>query len=227
MRDSVDAILSTDPEEEFRDFRESCVWADEVRSRRDAKYDTFRTAHYVNIPRGTEGFDIDRDCDGTFCVVEAILEQLAILADRSALLANRRDALKFIGHFVGDIHQPLHAGYGDDRGGNDVRVLVDGQNSSLHSLWDSGFIARNEVEWQQIARGLRFDIRAIDRALWASDDPAVWANESFRIVEDYVYVFPLSPEVEDEYYFRNIHTVEEQLKKAGLRLANLLNAALS
>jgi hypothetical protein len=225
-RDAVDELLAGDPEERFRDFRESCVWADEVRGRREARYDTFRTAHYVNLPRRSDGFDLERDCGNTFCVVEAILEQKAILEDENAPIGARRDALKFVSHFVGDLHQPLHVGYEDDRGGNHIRLLVDGENLSLHSYWDSGFLSRSGEEWQQIAR-IRFDIRGIDRALWASDDPGDWANESFRIVEDHVYVFPISPEVEDEYYFRNIHSVEEQLKKAGIRLANLLNAALS
>lgn len=225
-RDAVDELLAGDPEEQFRDFRESCVWADVVRSRREAKYDTFRTAHYVNIPRRSAGFDMDRDCAETFCIVEAILEQTAILEDRNASTSDRRDALKFVAHFVGDIHQPLHAGYAGDRGGNSVRVLVDGKDLSLHSYWDSAFLAKGDADWQEIARTLRFDIRAIDRTMWKSAHPAHWANESFRIVEDHVYSFPLSPQVEEEYYFRNIHTVEEQLKKAGIRLANLLNTAL-
>jgi len=215
VRDAVDELLVGDPDEQYHDFRESSVWADEVRSRREARYDSFRTAHYVNIPRRSAGFDLDRDCADTFCIVEAILEQKAILEDPGASVSDRRDALKFIGHFVGDIHQPLHAGYSDDRGGNSVRVLIHGENWSLHSYWDSGFLARNETGWEKIARDLRFDIRAIDRTMWKSADPADWANESFRIVEDHVYLFPLALQVDDEYYFRNIHTVEEQLKKAG------------
>jgi len=206
---------------------ENRVWADEIRSRREARYDRFKTAHYINIPRRSDGFDLDRDCADTFCLVDAFLEQKAILEDPSASQGDRRDALKFVGHFVADIHQPLHTGYRDDRGGSSVRVLINGENLSLHSYWDSGFLSRNDAEWQQIARNLKFDIRAIDRTVWMSADPSDWANESFRILEDYVYLFPLSPQVDDEYYFRNIHTVEEQLKKAGLRLANLLNEVLS
>ena len=106
------------------------------------------------------------------------------------------------------------------------RCTLDMASALVLGFWLSGQKRRELAADGQMARNLRFDIRAIDRTLWISADPAVWANESFRIVEDHVYVFPLSPQVEDEYYFRNIHTVEEQLKKAGMRLANLLNDVL-
>jgi hypothetical protein len=225
VRNEVDDLLSGDPEEAFRDFREACTWADEIRSRREAAYDTFTTAHYVNIEPGSSGLDLSRDCGHTFCVVEAIVEQSLILADTTADRSKRRDALKFVGHFVGDIHQPLHV-HGRGKGGNDVRVLVNGENYSLHSFWDTGFLIRRGGEWQRVARGLGYGISPIDRAVWANLDPVVWADESFRIAEDRVYVFPLSAEVQDEYYFRNIQTVEEQLQRAGLRLALLLNDIL-
>lgn len=227
VRDAVDALLASDPEERFRNFQESCLWADEIRARHEAKYDSFATAHYVNIPRSVDGFDIERDCGHSFCVVEAILEQKAILSDSTRPTSERREALKFLGHFVADLHQPLHAGYGDDRGGNSVRVINGADESSLHSYWDSGFIARMGGDWQGIARDLRHDIRRVDWTMWSDLNPADWATESYSIVEDQVYVFPISPQVEDEYFFRNIQTVEEQLKKGGLRLAMILNEVLA
>ncbi len=224
-RESVDELLASDPDERWRDFREACIWADDVRGS-VAAYDTFRTAHYVNLQRRSEGLDLARDCGRTFCVVEAIIEQRAILADDTASEDLRRDALKFLGHFVGDLHQPLHVGYAEDRGGNSVSVIANGASNSLHGYWDSGMIDRKGLEWEAYSRSLRFGINNVDRNQWASLDPVEWANESFQIVEGQVYVFPLDGGIPDEYYHRNIQTLESQLRKGGIRLAALLNEVL-
>lgn len=221
---AVQALLDQDSLR-FRQFEEACLWADEVR-RRDPRLDRFITAHYINLPRGEDGVDLDEHCAQSLCVVQAILEQKEVLRDASQPALARLEALKWIAHFVGDIHQPMHAGYGDDRGGNEIQVIFDGQLTNLHSVWDFGLIAKSAMEWQQYAGVLGRDISRVDRNQWGSLDPIGWANESYAITEDTVYEFPIGSPVKDEYYYRNIQTVERQLKKAGIRLANLLNEVL-
>ena len=123
------------------DFAESCVWADRVRRtthRHTASY------HYVNIPPDRSGFDMERDCSHPErrCVTWAVRRYAEVLHDRTASRETRGEALKFLAHFVGDIHQPLHAGYADDLGGNRVAVNFFGDARNLHSVWDGAIVAR-------------------------------------------------------------------------------------
>jgi hypothetical protein len=137
-------------------------------------------------------------------------------------------ALKFLGHFVGDIHQPLHVGYGDDLGGNRVHACVPTDDSSnLHAVWD-GFIvgrrmAEGGVDWRSYGARLQGEIRPVHRSQWSSADPRDWANESYALVEDEVYGDPLDACLTGAYAAAHAETVERRLKQAGVRLGALLN----
>ena len=217
----VQRLLATESPPES--FAESCTWADRVR--RDAPYRWTATAHYVNLPRGAAGVDLARDCD-TICVVTAIPRFLAGLGNRAASDSVRREALKFVSHFAGDIHQPLHAGYGDDLGGNRVAVRFLGEPTNLHGVWD-GDLARALGVGPDDADRLHAAIRPVDRARWlASLDPVTWANESFAITERQVYADLGDGAAGRDYIERNRHTVVERIQAAGVRLGALLNHAL-
>ena len=85
------------------------------------------------------------------CVVGAIEGQLAVLSDRGRTDAERRDALKYLTHFIADVHQPLHAGYAHDKGGNDAQINWNGRGTNMHTLWDSRMLVstgRLEVDCQ-------------------------------------------------------------------------------
>jgi hypothetical protein len=99
---------------------------------------------------------------------------------------------------------------------------------NLHSVWDGFFIAHQDRKWDEYARDLAVRIRPVDELLWASLEPRVWANESFQIVEDELYreVEASGGYVGHLYFDRHIGTVERQLRKAGVRLALLLNSLL-
>ena len=121
---------------------EVSTWADHIRGRRR---DTARW-HYVDIPirppAGTPaGYDASRDCPRGDCVVAAIERFTDTLRDKSASPGDRLEALKFVVHFVADVHQPLHCADNGDCGGNDVRVSFLGQHMTLHAVWDSGILA--------------------------------------------------------------------------------------
>lgn len=209
-------LLDTDPT--YERFMESCTWADRVRGR-DARYDRYTTAHYVNIPRGETSFRLERDCANTFCVVEGIEESRDVLENPSAPTAERLDALKFLSHFVGDLHQPMHAGYADDRGGNDTMVTVEGEAYNLHRVWDSVLWGRIGRDWLDHASVLWFGISDADRKAWQDQNPTHWAEESFRIVYDSAYRLP----VDDAYLERNTAIIEQRLQMGGVRLGLLLN----
>src|SRR5690606_16242074 len=128
------------------------AWADALRHEAPDRFRTSSRWHYINARGGGCDFVASRDCAQGGCIVTAIEAQRRILADRGQTLAARRDALKFLVHFVGDIHQPLHAGPREDSGGNGFQVSLRRERASaggdtrgsaratgtnLHTVWDS------------------------------------------------------------------------------------------
>ena len=110
------------------------TWADEIRSSRP----NTGPWHYVNLPRDATAYDATRDC-ARGCVISAIEQSLRLLHDTSKDRAVREEALRWVVHFVADLHQPLHV-LADDRGGNDVLVQFMGRQTNLHRLWDGDVI---------------------------------------------------------------------------------------
>ena len=129
-------------------FADSATWADDERSR-DPKTEPW---HFLDIPLDVTSQDkVKQSCGAGGCVTRAITDQLAILKDKSASGAKRADALRFIIHFMGDLHQPLHATTNGDRGGNCVPVKYFRRNShernnsyspNLHHVWDTEILER-------------------------------------------------------------------------------------
>ncbi|MGB1701051.1 MAG: S1/P1 nuclease, partial [Nannocystaceae bacterium] len=117
-------------------FVAEAVWADEVRSRDE--YAWSRPLHYLNVARGDAEVGRPEACDAEDrgCVLSAIERFEGVLSNPEATADARREAVAFLIHFVGDIHQPLHCGYGDDRGGNDLHLNFRGSPTNLHRLWD-------------------------------------------------------------------------------------------
>ena len=159
-------------------------------------------------------------------MVEAIRKQTEILADRSRPREQRLQALKFVVHFVGDVHQPLHAGYAHDKGGNDVQINLNGRGSNLHSLWDSGMLnsaGLDENAWLQRLKALPLAVTLSQPAL--PPDSIGWAETSCRIALQPGF-YPRKPTIDDEYVQTWRPEAEAQLRRGGTHLAALLNAAL-
>ena len=192
------------------------TWADEARSPTTARW------HYVNIDRQAAcRYVAERDCPGGQCVVEAIRRQSAILSSAASAEA-RLQALKFVVHLVADVHQPLHAGYADDRGGNQYQVQAFGRGTNLHAVWDSGLIEA----WPEGTRALRDSAGRIGAAAGVAIEPERWAEESCRIVASADF-YPAGHKIDPVYTARWMRVVPERLATAGQRLAAVLNAALS
>ncbi len=198
-------------------------WADDLREndpdlgRRTARW------HYVNMAEDGCAYDADEHCRNGDCVIEAIRRQEALLADRRQPDAVRTQALKFLVHFVGDIHQPLHAGYARDRGGNTHQLQVRGLGSNLHRVWDGDVvIKRSRHEHRNFDR-----LRAM-RAPGGIDEraPARWAEASCRIVLQEGF-YPPQGVLAPGYTTRWHPTADTQLRLAAERLARLLERALS
>ncbi|MUM16050.1 S1/P1 nuclease [Mycobacterium sp. CBMA271] len=188
-------------------------WADQVRPSRP------ETApwHYADIGENACHYVPGANGDN---VIEAIRTQTAILEDTSKPDAERRDALKFVVHFVGDIHQPMHAGYARDRGGNDIPLTYNGRSTNLHAVWDSGLLSTRGLSDAQYATV----IEGLPAPELGSTDPAEWAQDSCQIA---VGVYPNTSTIGADYTNQNRPIAESQLRSAGERLARLINATLA
>ena len=129
-------------------FADAATWADDERS----KAPKTGPWHFIDIPLGAKEDQVKQSCGATGCVTQAIVDQLAILKDKTAAAADRAQALRFIIHFVGDLHQPLHATTNSDRGGNCVAVKFFRRNPhaasgsytpNLHAIWDTDMVERD------------------------------------------------------------------------------------
>lgn len=200
------------------------TWADEIRS--NPAYDWAEPLHYVNVPKEAEAYEAARDCPERGCVVSAIDKYMRVLGDAGASQADRAEALRFLVHFVGDVHQPLHAGLASDRGGNGIRVQFLGERRNLHEVWDTSLIARAHRPWELYADSLTARVSPELRESLRDADPAVWATESHKLAISFAYDIPESHALDDAYVERSMPIVEERLLAAGVRLADLLNRTL-
>lgn len=193
------------------------TWADEHRSPTTGPW------HYVNFPAGDCSYVPVRDCADGACVIEALHRQTARLKSRRNDDAERLLALKYVIHFVGDIHQPLHAGHAHDKGGNSHQLQAFGRGSNLHSLWDTGLIMNRDGG----AQALREQLAGAParEASPAAPRAAAWALESCRIVAQTDF-YPEGRHVGAEYRDAHAATLEARLQAAAERLAAALNEAL-
>lgn len=198
-------------------------WADQIRP----QHPETAPWHFVDIPISAQDYDASRDCPGGNCVVAKIERFAKELHDTSLPPRERLDALKFLVHFVGDVHQPLHASDNNDRGGNEARVIFEGHRTNLHSVWDTGILAQvvNGDERAYVLR-LNKEMPAQPRALM-STSIVQWANESHAVAVSLIYgklrhtgILPAS------YATDALPTIDMQLERAGIRLAAIINAEL-
>jgi hypothetical protein len=190
-------------------------WADQIRY--VSAWEHTAPWHYMNIP-DNEPLARHRTPERGD-VLWAINEFTQRLGDESLTPEDRADALRFVVHFVVDIHQPLHVGRLEDRGGNAISFRIDGQRTNLHRLWDSGIIARDSGSPDRYVDSVMAlaDANAAD---WHEAPPREWAQESQRL-RAFVYDFEDVPG--PGYLDEAGRVLRQQLARAGVRLAVTLN----
>lgn len=180
-RAEVDRLVALDGR--FASFTETCTFPDNPVSRASEHYSNYlRTDR--RIAPGCPG--------GRPCVLGAIDSDLAILRSSSATAARKSTAILYIGHWFGDLHQPLHISFADDRGGNSIKApgLCSGSfEASLHSVWDTCVIERRIFApgTDRVARAraaaaiLNGSITDGQRRNWVRSQPWQWAGESYKV----------------------------------------------
>src|SRR5512132_306726 len=111
----------------------------------------------------------------------------------------RRLALRFVTHLIGDIHQPLHASFAEDRGGNSVDVRFNGRKENLHSLWDTALVELEEGTPAEVTARIESTVTDEERNQWQGGTPVQWALESLAVVRSQVYLLPASGEIKPAY----------------------------
>ncbi len=202
-------------------------WADQIRRSR-AETGPW---HYIDIPIDKPHLDMARDCPKGDCVLTKIKEFEKVVVDPAAAPEKRKEALMYIVHFVGDMHQPLHCSDNGDKGGNDVKTEFAGRNGNLHSVWDSGLLGRIGDENAMFAM-LSKDLTDKRAKKLGKGTVEEWAEQSHKAGQKVVYgklpkVAKGTPEKLDATYEKAADpVVKEQLEKGGARLAATLNAML-
>jgi hypothetical protein len=202
-------------------------WADEVRRTRA------ETApwHYVDIPISKTHLDMERDCAKGDCIISAISRFRETVRNPASTPEQRAEALMFVIHFVGDMHQPLHCSDNEDKGGNSVQLLFHDRRTNLHSLWDSGLLGRLAPE-DQLFPALSQE-SAARRKKYSRGNLTAWAEESQKAARKTVYgklPKPTAPDtpiaVPAVYEAGAAPLIRQQLERAGARLAFILNSDL-
>jgi len=201
---------------------EASTWPDFMRSSPDKFWqEDASPLHYVTVPVGRSYGDTPAPPSGD--AVTAIRQFTATVRDRSMPLADRQLALRFIIHLVGDLHQPLHAGNGTDKGGNDVKVTFMGRDTNLHAVWDSGLIDQQQLSFTEMAAWLSPRITRRQSREWRDADPLTWLGESTSLRDR---LYPVGAMLSYDYVFLHKADVDRRLEQGGVRLATVLNQLL-
>jgi hypothetical protein len=199
------------------------AWADDLREEipQSALGKATTKLHYIQFADADCAYDAARDCAGGQCVVAAIDRYATVLRDRSRSDSERAAALRFLVHFVGDAHQPLHAGYRSDRGGNNYQVQIGGKGSNLHSVWDYDLLASRKQGWRKVALTLQPSPREI-----AAGTPRDWAEASCRLTRD-AGIYPKRRTIGTRYLDTLRPLADQRLQRASIELAAVLERALA
>ncbi|HMA52482.1 MAG TPA: S1/P1 nuclease [Magnetospirillaceae bacterium] len=219
-KSAADSLLADDPVPSHcgaGSFAFASIWPDRLREDPKQcasanKWGDTESWHFINIPLAANSYDPARDCPGEACVTAKIATFSKILGDKKADISKRRDALKFVIHFVGDLHQPLHttagpldatraakaktAGgkeeadclkkkYPNDRGGNCLDVRVDGSAGNLHAFWDDDIVSALSPDADAAAEMLIRNTPATGPI--AAGTPVDWTNQSHRLAVKIAY----------------------------------------
>ncbi|MDZ7717053.1 MAG: S1/P1 nuclease [Balneolaceae bacterium] len=193
------------------------TWMDEIKS--DPAYDHTHDWHWVTIPDGMTYDETEKNPNGD--LINTIRTVIKELKSGSLNKEEETENLKMLIHLIGDIHQPLHVGTGEDRGGNDVDVRWFWSNSNLHRVWDSGMIDESQLSYTELAESVNHPTEEEIKE-WQNSDVLDWARESMEL-RDEVYDLPSTNDINYEYMYHKYPIIEKRLLQAGVRLAGVLN----
>lgn len=187
--------------------------------------------HFTDIEKTNPDYDAARDCAFDDCVTMRVQRMQQILADKTQKQSTRSDALTFLIHFVGDLHQPFHCATGtlsdgsSDRGGNGISVVLEGKNTNLHSAWDSGILGLRQLSDADYVEHLKNDaIGDREPSEFSGGTTVEWTDEAHDVAVSF-YVDD-DTTLSDDYVERAGEAIDLQLVRGAYRLARLIEEAL-
>jgi len=195
------------------------TFGDEIKS--DSEYRKYGPWHYVNLPENATKYIVDNaNPDGDLLM--GIRKCVEVLKDKSSSKEEKEFYLKMLVHFIGDLHQPLHTGRGEDKGGNDIQVRWFGDGSNLHRVWDSEMIGSYDMSYTEMASNTQILSKTQTKSI-ASGTFEDWMYESKKLSERVYASAEVGEKLSYRYMYDWFPVVGEQLQKGGIRLAQVLN----
>ncbi|MGI4871335.1 MAG: S1/P1 nuclease [Janthinobacterium lividum] len=205
-------LVSTQPDEMryLPEYKETAPW------------------HYVNTALGLPHDQYIQAVKGQTGpnAYNILLQKIKEMRDPALSREKRAEALIFVVHIVGDVHQPMHTGRAEDKGGNDIKMTYRGKDTNLHSLWDSGLIDYLGLTYTEM--GQQYSVAVPDplRKQWqASTDPAEWLFESYTSATQLYAEAAQNPNPDFRYFPAHYDLMKQRIEQAGVRLAAVLNEA--
>ena len=218
VKDKIDPLI-----DEFGSFGRGCLWADWIKGERKET----RSWHYINL--SNEEQDVSKAiCPKNGCIFDAFYSQIKILKDTKKPFLKKQEALMFVGHFVGDIHQPMHTGYPHDLGGNLHRLkFSNGNKTNMHKMWDGQIIEYMEVvigsdRFEEAIQEKIHTFLSIDHSSkienWAQESRDIAMSQSVGYRDNVLEI------ATDEYMESHFDIVQNRIALAVIRLSKTLNS---
>ncbi|MEM0519628.1 S1/P1 nuclease [Aequorivita flava] len=193
-------------------------YGDDIKS--DRNFDMYRPWHYVSFPFGEKYETYPKSEKGD--IIQGIKKCVAVLKDKNSSKEDKVFYLKMLVHFMGDLHQPLHIGLAEDKGGNDFQVRWFKDGSNLHTVWDSKMIDFYDMSYSELAKNTdvlsKQQIEAVKKGTVID-----WMYESREICENIYQNTEVGEKLGYNYMYKYMDVLRFQLQKGGIRLATVLN----
>jgi hypothetical protein len=194
------------------------TFADEIKS--DKKFNKYYSWHYINMPMDSNYTDSEKNPKGDLYTGIEMCKK--VIKDKNSSDADKIFHLKMLIHFIGDLHQPLHIGLAEDRGGNDFKVQWHYSDTNLHAVWDFKMIDRYDMGYKELAENA--DILTRDQVMAYQEGTVLdWVNEMHELTKMVYASAEKGENLRYRYSYRHFGTVRSQLQIGGIRLAKVLN----
>jgi len=198
------------------------TFGDDIKS--DRRYNEFYTWHYVNMPFDVNYQDSEKNPEGD--LVTAIEKCKAVILDDSSSKEDKAFYLKLLVHFIGDLHQPMHVGRKEDKGGNTIQVQWFGSGTNLHSVWDSKMIDSFDMSYTELASNTS-EISKEQVAELQKGTIVDWVNDTHIYAKKVYGSAETGENLRYDYMYQYFSLTQSQLQKGGIRLAKILNELFS
>lgn len=194
------------------------TFGDEIKS--DKRYDKFYTWHYINMPMEAD-YDVSKqNPDGD--LVSGIEYCKSVIKDQNASDEDKAFYLKLLIHFIGDLHQPMHVGLEEDKGGNDFKVQWFYKDTNLHSVWDSKMIDDYGMTYSELAKNA--EVLTKDQIKELQKGTVIdWVNDTHKLSRIVYASAQAGDNLRYEYSYKFLNVARKQMQIAGIRLAKTLN----